>query len=48
MQPAVQAQTAATARASVQTASGVQSPAEFLGYELGERFTFHHRMVGVF
>jgi len=48
MQPAVQAQTAATARASVQTASGVQSPAEFLGYELGERFTFHHRMVAYF
>lgn len=26
----------------------VQSPAEFLGYELGERFTFHHRVVAYF
>lgn len=26
----------------------VQSPAEFLGYELGDRFTRHHRMVEYF
>jgi hypothetical protein len=28
--------------------SGLQSPAEFLGYELGERFTYHHRVVAYF
>jgi hypothetical protein len=27
---------------------GLLSPAEFLGYELGDRFTFHHRMVAYF
>ena len=26
----------------------LQSPAEFLGYELGDRFTRHHRMVEYF
>ncbi len=26
----------------------LQSPAEFLGYELGDRFTYHHRMVAYF
>ena len=26
----------------------IQSPAEFLGYELGDRFTFHHRVVEYF
>ena len=26
----------------------VQSPAQFLGYELGDRFTRHHRMVEYF
>ena len=28
--------------------SKLQSPAEFLGYELGDRFTRHHRMVEYF
>src|SRR6478735_1680646 len=28
--------------------SSVQSPSEFLGYELGDRFTRHHRMVEYF
>ena len=28
--------------------STLQSPAEFLGYELGDRFTYHHRMVSYF
>jgi hypothetical protein len=26
----------------------LQSPAQFLGYELGDRFTRHHRMVEYF
>lgn len=29
-------------------AQTIQSPAEFLGYELGNRFTRHHRVVDYF
>ena len=28
--------------------SKLQSPSDFLGYELGDRFTRHHRMVEYF
>lgn len=31
-----------------QPTSNLQSPAEFLGYEIGTRFTWHHRMVEYF
>lgn len=39
--PSARAQDAAPAQA----AEGLQSPAEFLGYELGDQFTPHHRVV---
>ena len=29
-------------------AQDIQSPAEFLGYELGTKFTFHHRVIDYF
>ena len=29
-------------------AQGIQSPAEFLGYEIGTKFTFHHRVIDYF
>ena len=29
-------------------AASLQSPGEFLGYELGDRFTFHHKAISYF
>ena len=33
---------------SVLFAEGLKSPSEFLGYDLGENFTYHHRVVSYF
>lgn len=33
---------------TVQAQSAVQSPKEFLGYELGDRFTLHHKVMDYF
>ena len=33
---------------SVLFAGGLKSPAEFLGYELGAHFTYHHRVVSYY
>ncbi|MEZ4701276.1 MAG: M14 family metallopeptidase [Rhodothermales bacterium] len=38
----------AALRPSVYAQGRLESPAEFLGYELGDRFTPHHRMVAYF
>jgi hypothetical protein len=29
-------------------AQKIMSPREYLGYEIGERFTYHHHIVGYF
>ena len=36
---------AATALFSLPVQSQIETPAEFLGYELGDRFTRHHKVV---
>jgi hypothetical protein len=37
-----------SAVAATSAVSGLQSPEQFLGYEIGTRFTYHHRMVAYF